>query len=91
MQDYQLVIRAIWEGKTEIEGGNLRAQNYAEALNHIRENYLSHGYKIQEVHFMGVEDVYPSMAPASPKARVFAWHLVCDIEEKPAKVVKGDA
>lgn len=89
MQDYQLVIRSIWEGKTEFgEGGVLRTQNYAEALDHIRENYLAHGYKIQEVHFMGVEDVYPQMAPASPKARVFAWHLVRDLEQP--KAVKGD-
>lgn len=83
MQDYQLVIRSIWEGKTEFgEGGALRVQNYAEALDHLRENYLSHGYKIQEVHFMGVEDVYPAMSPASPKARVFAWHLVKELDGK---------
>jgi len=94
MQDYQLFMRGIWGGETvfnDKERRDLRVQNYGEALSALREQYLAHGYTVQSVDYLGSVEVYPELTPNSPRAQLFAWHLVRDIEEKPAKVVKGDA
>lgn len=94
MQDYQLFMRAVWGGETVFNDPartDLRVQNYGEALSALREQYLAHGYKVQSVDYLDTIDVYPDRAPNSPKAPIFAWHLVRELEDKSAqRVSKGD-
>lgn len=79
MQDYQLVVRAVWGGATILAGQTIVAQNLSEALDYLREVYLSNGYTVQSVDFLGETLVNELEQSNSPKALRFAWHLVKDV------------
>lgn len=90
MQDYQLFMRAVWGGESVFNTPNdLRVQNLGQALDYLRENYLAHGYKVLTVDSLGGVDVSPELGVNSPKAQMFAWHLVKDLGEKPVKENKS--
>lgn len=79
MQDYQLVVRSVWGGATVLAGQTVVVQNLAEALDYLRDVYLSNGYKVQSVDFLGETLVNELEQSNSPKALRFAWHLVKDV------------
>lgn len=79
MQDYQLVVRAVWGGATILAGQTIVVQNLSEALDYLREVYLSNGYTVQSVDFLGETLVNELEQSNSPKALRFAWHLVKDV------------
>ena len=83
MQDYQLFVRTIWGGATQYQnqGKDLYVQNSQETLDYLREFYLSNGYEIKEVHFLGDFNIDESQGANSPKALRFAWHLVKNVSE----------
>lgn len=86
-QDYKLFIRAVHGGATIYDqpGGAVILQNAAEAQDHLNEFYLSQGYKIQSVDYLGEFLLNPDNPQASPTGPRFAWHLVKDIEVKAKK------
>ena len=82
MQDYKLVVRGVVPGASVFgASGNLVYQNFSEFQSQLNEQYLAQGY-----HIISVDTV--RTIPATPNTPViyeFAYHLVKDIAEAPAK------
>lgn len=75
-----MFVRTVWAGDTVYEpGGALRAQNFAEAQEYLNDTYLSEGYTILSVDYLGEVLVNELEASNSPRALRFAWHLVKDV------------
>lgn len=79
-QDYQLIVRTLTPGKTDLEHGIF---NYAEFPSYLREMYLNQGYEILDVTLLGAK---PDLGT---DVNTFAYHLVKEVTETP-KQAKTD-
>lgn len=86
-QDYKLFIRAVHGGATMYDqpGGNPILQNAAEAQDYLNEVYLSNGYEIIRVEYLGEFSLNPDDPKNSPSGPRFAWHLLKKSEAKAKK------
>lgn len=80
MQDYQLIVRTLGP-VTNVETG---VQNYSEFRSYLQEMYLSQGYKIADITFLGAK------TELGTDVNTFAYHLVKEIPEAPVKANKTD-
>lgn len=80
MQDYKLVYRAIWNGASIYVEGALHVQNAAEFVDELNANYLSNGYKVMEVNYLGELPVNELEQSNSPRALRYTYHLVKELE-----------
>ena len=89
MQDYKMLVRAVWGAETRKQSdGSIHIQNAMEAQDYLNEVYLSNGYKVLSVDYLGEFVVDPDNAKASPQGPRFAWHLVKDLEPAKKKSVE---
>lgn len=80
MQDYKMVVRSVWDGATVMNGAEIVAQNFSEAMDYLNEMYLEVGYMVLSVDFLGELPVNELEQSNSPRALRFAWHLVKDVK-----------
>ena len=80
MQDYKMVVRSVWAGATVMNGAEIVAQNFSEAMDYLNEMYLEVGYKMLSVDFLGELPVNELEQSNSPRAIRFAWHMVKDVK-----------
>ena len=80
MQDYKMVVRSVWAGSTVMNGAEIVAQNFSEAMDYLNEMYLEVGYMVLSVDFLGELPVNELEQSNSPRALRFAWHLVKDVK-----------
>lgn len=80
MQDYKMVVRSVWAGATVMNGAEIVAQNFSEAMDYLNEMYLNVGYKVLSVDFLGELPVKELEQSNSPRALRFAWHMVKDVK-----------
>lgn len=80
MQDYKMLVRTVWGGATMEENGTILIQNAMEAQDYLSSMYLSNGYKILSVDYLGEFILNPDDKQGSPQGPRFAWHLVKDVE-----------
>lgn len=74
MQDYKLVVRTV--------GSELELE---QATSYLRDFYFESGYSILSVDFLGrIKD-----ANTQEESLQFAYHLVKEVNEKPAKVTSN--
>ena len=86
-QDYKLFIRAIHGGATIYDqpGGTAILENAGEAQDYLSEFYLSQGYEVLSVDYLGEFILNPDEPKLSPSGPRFAWHLVKKVESKAKK------
>ncbi len=80
MQDYKLFVRTVYGGATVVRDGAVHIQNADEAQAYLNDMYLSQGYEVKSVDFLGEVIVNELEATNSPKALRFAWHLVKNLK-----------
>ena len=89
MQDYKMLVRAVWGAETRKQSdGSIHIQNAMEAQDYLNEVYLSNGYKVLSVDYLGEVFVNELEGSNSPRALRFAWHLVKDLESSKKKSVE---
>lgn len=74
-QNYVMFVRAMYGGNTVMQNGTIYIQNAGEAQAYLNDTYLSQGYKILGVDYLGEVPVTEG-DPNSAKAIRFAYHLV---------------
>lgn len=86
-QDYKLFMRAIHGGETILTGpgGSPIIQNFAEAQDYLNEFYLTQGYEVLSVDYLGEFVLNPDDPKSSPTGPRFAWHLVKRVESAKSK------
>lgn len=83
MQEYAIFVRAVFGGRTVVENdGSVVVQNAGEAQAYLNEYYLSQGYKILSVDYLGtISFANDKRIPeGGPEGLRFAWHLVKEVE-----------
>lgn len=73
-QHYVLFVRAVYGGNTVMQNGAIHIQNAGEAQAYLNDTYLSQGYRILSVDYLG-EVLINEGDPNSQKAMRFAYHL----------------
>lgn len=86
MQEYKMLVRAVWGGETQyLSGGVILIQNAMEAQDYLNEVYLQKGYRVLSVDYLGEFITDPDNPKTSPQGPRFAWHLVKDVETSSSK------
>lgn len=78
MQDYKMLLRAVHAGPNIKQGQDIVLYNALEVQDYLNEIYLSNGYRILSVDYLGEFVVDPDNAKASPQGPRLMWHLVKD-------------
>ncbi len=73
-QPYVMFVRAVYGGDTVMQNGSIYIQNAGEAQAYLNDTYLSQGYRILSVDYLGEVPVVEG-DPNSQKAMRFAYHL----------------
>ena len=85
MQDYKMLLRAVHAGADIKFGSDTVLYNALGVRDYLNEVYLSNGYRIVSVDYLGEFIVDPDNPKASPQGPRFAWHLVKEFEPTPTK------
>lgn len=79
MQDYKMLVRTVYGGATVEQNGVVLLQNLMETQDYLNEVYLSNGYHVLSVDYLGEFALDPGNS-ASPQGMRFAWHLAKDVK-----------